>query len=171
MPVAEIELLPADAAPATLDEVVDVINAAYADGEAGLWLDGTTRIGRAQAAEEVGAGGMLVARAGGRMVGCASVRRLDDETFELGLVSALPEAWGSGVGRVLADTAEELARSAGARQMQLQVLVPRTGEHPNKVRLRSWYERRGYRIAGTKAFTAERLARPCEFLVFRKPLA
>ncbi len=147
-----------------------MINAAYADGEAGLWQEGARRIGAEQVAEEIARGGMLVARLGDGVVGCASVRRLDDTTFELGLVSAAPEAWGSGVGRRLADAAEELARARGATEMQLQVLVPRAGAHPNKVRLRSWYERRGYRVTGTKPFEAPRLARPCEFLVFRKPL-
>jgi hypothetical protein len=72
--------------------------------------------------------------------------------------------------------AEDVARSRGVATMQLELLVPRDGAHPDKDRLRAWYERLGYRVVRTAPFeeiathAASELAKPCEFLVFQKPL-
>ena len=68
-------------------------------------------------------------------------------------------------------------RSRGATEMQLELLVPKDGVHPAKERLRDWYARLGYRIVRTAPFEeiathlADDLAKPCEFLIFRKPLS
>jgi hypothetical protein len=80
------------------------------------------------------------------------------------------------VGREIVSAAEELMRSRGVRTMQLELLVPRNGVHPEKERLRAWYERRGYRVVGSRPFAepdtdrAARLATPCDFLLFNKAL-
>jgi hypothetical protein len=48
--------------------------------------------------------------------------------------------------------------------------------HPQKEKLRDWYTRLGYRVIRSArveevaAHLASRLAMPCEFLIFRKPL-
>jgi GNAT superfamily N-acetyltransferase len=169
-----------DVTPATdaslAPELAGVINAAYAVGEADLFRDDPTRTTPAEVEERIGAGAMLVARANGRIVGCASVRPVHDGTAELGFVSALPDKWGSGVGRELVRAAEELARSRGATTMQLKLLVPSEGAHPQKDRLSAWYRRLGYEQFDSLAFEdvsarrASELAVPCEFQVFRKPL-
>lgn len=175
---AEAELLAADRArdEALVDELTRVINAAYAIGEAGLWIEGTTRVVPGEIAEAVHSGGMLATTREGRLVGCAYVRPLDVGTADLGLVSAAPEHWGSGVGRELVQAAEELARSRGVTTMQLELLVPAGWIHPEKARLRGWYSRLGYRVVRTAPFDevaahlASQLAVPCEFLIFRKRL-
>jgi GNAT superfamily N-acetyltransferase len=160
-----------------VEALTAVINRAYAAGEAGLWVEGWSRIAREEVADMVRDGAMLVARDGERIVGCASVRPLDAATAELGLVSALPGDWGGGVGRALVRFAEDLARARGIATMQLELLVPRDGTHPHKERLRAWYERLGYRVVRAAPFEEiashgpAELAKPCEFLVFEKPLA
>ena len=44
-----------------VEELADLINAAYAVGEAGLWLEGTTRTGPGEIAEAIRSGGVLAA--------------------------------------------------------------------------------------------------------------
>lgn len=159
-----------------VDDLVRIINAAYAVGEDGLWLDGTSRVGPDEIASAVRSGGMLAATLDDRLVGCASVRRLDPRTADLGLISTDPDEWGRGVGGELVHAAEELMRARGVNTMQLELLVPKTGVHPAKARLRNWYDRLGYRVVRSAQFDqvaahlAPKLAVPCEFLIFRKPL-
>ena len=176
---AEVTLLGAHEAhdEGVVEELVRIVNAAYAVGEAGLWLEGTTRIRPAEIAKAIRAGGLLAATLDGRLVGCAHVRPLDRETADLAMVSSAPDGWGGGIGGELVRSAEELMRSRGATTMQLELLVPKGRVHPAKERLRSWYTRLGYRVVGSAAFEevapqlAPQLATPCEFLIFHKPLA
>jgi GNAT superfamily N-acetyltransferase len=162
---------------ALVETLVKLINEAYAIGEAGLWLDGWTRTQPSEIAEAIGGEGMLAAIVDGRPVGCAYVRPLDPETADLGMVSVEPNRWGEGVGHELVRSAEELIRTRGATTVQLELLVPKEWVHPEKERLRAWYTRLGYRVTRSAPFDeiaphlAPQLATPCEFLVFRKPLA
>jgi N-acetylglutamate synthase-like GNAT family acetyltransferase len=157
-------------------ELARVINEAYAVSEGDLFRDDAARTSRAEVEERIGAGAMLVANENGRVVGCASLRPIDDATTELGFVSATPDSWGSGIGSELVRGAEDLARSRGNTTMQLKLLVPSNGAHPQKDRLAAWYRRLGYEKVGALAFEevssrpASELAVPCEFHVYRKPL-
>jgi GNAT superfamily N-acetyltransferase len=177
--MAEVRpLAPDEASDAGLvGELVGLINAAYAIGEAGLWREGATRTGPGEIAEAIRSGGMLAASLEGRLVGCAYVRPLGADTADLGLLATAPDRWGSGVGRELLRSAEDLMTSLGVAAMQLELLVPKESAHPEKDRLRAWYTRLGYELVGTAPFEqvaahlAPQLATPCEFLVFRKPLA
>jgi GNAT superfamily N-acetyltransferase len=159
------------------EQLAALINAAYGVGEAGLWLEGTTRTTPAEVAELIRGGGVLVARRDGQIAGCAVVKPLDDEVVDLGFISAPPKNWGSGAGRALALAAEDWARARGAREMQLELLVPCEGIHPHKQQLRAWYERLGYTVTRTAPFEevashlASDLAGPAEFLIFRKALS
>jgi GNAT superfamily N-acetyltransferase len=174
----EVRLLePEHADDETLvDELAHIVNDAYAVGEAGLWLEGTTRTTPAEIADAIRSDGLLAATLDGRLVGCAYVRRLDAETADLGLISTATDQWGGGVGARVVRSAEELMRSRGMTTMQLEVLVPKEWTHPAKEHLRAWYTRLGYRVVRTApveqvaARLACRLATPCEFLIFCKPL-
>jgi GNAT superfamily N-acetyltransferase len=175
---AEVKLLSPDAAAdeVLVRELVRIINEAYAVGEAGLWREGATRTDPGEIAEGIRSGAVLAATVDDELVGCAYVRPLDAETADLGMVSAVPDRWGSGIGRELVRSAEELMRSRGVTTMQLELLVPRGWAHPEKERLRSWYKRLGYRVIRIAPFDevaahlAPQLAADCEFLVFRKRL-
>ena len=137
-----------------VEGLVRLINDAYSVGEAELWTAGTTRTTPDEVAELIRTGGMLTARAQGRLVGCACVRQVDPSTADLGFVSTDPLRWGGGVGRRLVDTAEELVRSRGASTMELKVLVPRDEVHPEKDRLRA-----GIPAAGTGSCAPSRSRR------------
>lgn len=160
-----------------VDELARIVNGAYEVGEAGLWLEGATRTERGEIAEAIRRGGMLAATLEGRLVGCAYVRPLEAGTADLGLISTAPDQWGKGVGGQLVRSAEELMRSRGVTTMQLEVLVPKGGAHPEKERLRTWYTRLGYRVVRSAPFEqvaghlASQLAGPSEFLIFHKRLA
>ena len=157
-------------------ELVSLINRAYAKGEAGLWRDDIGRTDEAEIAEAVRAGHMLVATVDGRIAGCLRTRSLDASTSEVGLIGVDPDGWGGGIGRALVSAAENRARSGGADAMRLELLVPRTGTHPGKERLRGWYTRRGYSIVGRVPMeeylphVAPLLSAPGDILVFEKPL-
>ena len=157
-------------------ELVSLINHAYATGEAGLWRDSVARTDEAEIAEAVRAGDMLVATHDGRITGCLRTRALDARMSDAGLIGVDPGAWGGGTGRALVDAAEDLARARGSITMRLELLVPRTGTHPDKQRLREWYERRGYSVVRTVPMeeylphVAPLLGAPGDILVFEKPL-
>jgi GNAT superfamily N-acetyltransferase len=157
-------------------ELVGLINRAYAQGEAGLWRGSVDRTDEAEIAAAVRAGEMLVAGDGGRIAGCLRTRALDDSTADAGLIGVDPDGWGGGTGRALLDAAEDLARSRGLGTMRLELLVPRTGTHPDKERLREWYTRRGYTVAHRVPMedylphVAPLLSAPGDILLFEKPL-
>jgi GNAT superfamily N-acetyltransferase len=175
----EVRLLgPGEASDERLvGELARIVNAAYGVGEAGLWVEGATRVEPGEIAEAIRSGGMLAASRDGRLVGCAHVRPLDADAADLGLISVAPDQWGGGAGGELVRFAEELMRSGGVTTMQLELLVPKGWVHPHKERLCRWYTRLGYRIVRTAPYEevpappASQLAAPCEFLIFRKPLA
>lgn len=161
---------------AVVRELVRLINRAYARGEAGLWRGDLGRTDEGEIADAIRAGHMLVARSGDRIVGCLRTRMLSAKTADVGLIAVDPDIWAGGIGRALVDAAEDLARSRGATRMRLELLVPRTGTHPDKERLRSWYTRRGYTVTRTVPFethvppAAPHLSAPGDILIFTKPL-
>ena len=173
-----VEQLSPDAAGdrALVDELAGIVNAAYAVGEAGLWVEGTERTSPEQVAEVIRDGDLLAATVADRVVGCVRVRVIDAATAELGLLSTAPDHWGNGIGAELVRAAERLARARGAATMELVLLDPTDTTHPGKGRLRAWYEGVGYRfvraapIEEVSLHAANDLAAPCQWLVFRKPL-
>jgi putative acetyltransferase len=72
--------------------------------------------------EEVGAGrgAFVVARLGGRPIGCGAVRRLDAETAEIKRMYVVPEMRGKGISRRLLATLEAEARRLGVRRLVLE---------------------------------------------------
>lgn len=85
---------------------------------------------------------VLVAEAGGQLVGCCQLERRPAAEVYFGMFSVQPGRQGQGWGAEILAEAERLARDDwGARTMVLTVLAQR-GE------LIAWYERRGYRRTG-----------------------
>ena len=148
-------------------QLARIVNAAYDDGEAGLWRAGWQRIGVERMRELVAAGEIAVAWEGGAPVGCVRVHRLEDDAAMFGMLSVDPAAHGTGLGRALVAFAEGAFDVA---QMELELLVPRGAPHPAKVRLHDWYSRLGYRRVGRRDFDEPALARPADLWVYRKDL-
>jgi ribosomal protein S18 acetylase RimI-like enzyme len=115
---------------------------------------------------------ILLAQAGGQLVGCCQLeRRARDEAY-FGMFAVRPGRQGQGWGRRILAEAERLARDDwSASTMALSVLAQR----PDLI---AWYERRGYRRTGeTRPFPYgnERVGVPKRpdliFAVLAKPLA
>jgi ribosomal protein S18 acetylase RimI-like enzyme len=149
-------------------DVARIINAAYHAGEPGIWHDGWTRTTPSAVEQLIEAGEIAVARGDdGRVAGSVRVRRLDDETAELGMLSVDPAAFGTGAGRALLDFAEQ---HHGTPFMQLELLVPRGAPHPQKVRLHEWYSRLGYEWIAQREFDEPLLIGPVDMRTYRKSL-
>lgn len=174
-PVVEVAI-PSRPDDALTAAVVDLVNRVYADAEKGIWQDGADRTAGPEIAAMVLAGELAVARLDGGLVGCVRIQRLDDDLAEFGMLVASPEHRGLGIGRSLVGFAEDRARRQGLGRMQLEVLAPRDWTHPVKEFLHDWYTRIGYRPVRTGRFAdaypalAPRLATPCNFTIYHKPL-
>jgi GNAT superfamily N-acetyltransferase len=147
----------------------DVVNEAYARGEAELWRAGAQRISDDDLRTLIASGQLAAARADGRVVGCVRVTSLDARTAELGLLAVAGERAGSGVGRALMAFAHDLARERGHTAMRLTLLVPHEGTHPYKVRLDEWYRRQGYQAIARADFAVTH-PEPAAFLAVASDL-
>ena len=147
--------------------VTRIINAAYHAGETDIWQHGWTRTTQTDVEQLIAAGEIAVARDGETVVGSVRIRRLDDETAELAMLSVDPQAFGTGAGRALLTFAEQ---HYGTAFMQLELLVPRGAPHPQKERLHAWYSRLGYRQLSAREFDEPLLAGPADLRTYRKNL-
>jgi GNAT superfamily N-acetyltransferase len=176
--VPEVSVVPAGtvADAVFVTEVVALVNRVYAEAEKGLWQEDTDRTDADEVTGYISTGQLAVARIDGHLVGAVRVQHLDDDLGEFGMLVASPEHRGVGIGRVLVTFAEDWARARGLRRMQLELLVPRTWQHPVKEFLREWYTRIGYRHVRTGDFAVDYpaleplLATPCDFQIFHRPL-
>jgi putative acetyltransferase len=67
-----------------------------------------------------GLGTFLVARAGGRAVGCGALRKLDETSAEVKRMYVEPELQGRGVGRQILEALEAAARDLGTSRLVLE---------------------------------------------------
>ncbi|MEU5217628.1 GNAT family N-acetyltransferase [Streptomyces sp. NPDC020807] len=94
---------------------------------------------------------LLATEPGGRVVGFSAFRAWPGEdldptaTAELSALYALPEAWGTGVGRELLAASAEALRAAGFRTAALWVFA-------GNARARRFYEAAGWRPDGASAW-------------------
>jgi GNAT superfamily N-acetyltransferase len=162
--------------PALVGTITTLVNEVYAAAEEGLWTPGADRTSPAEIAALIAAGELLVARDDEEIIGVARLQRLPTGEAEVGMLVAHPKRRGAGIGRQLLTYAEDHARARAIRTMQLELLVPKTWKHPVKEFLRAWYTRSGYEVvrvtdlASSYPELAPRLATPCDFLIFHKPL-
>jgi GNAT superfamily N-acetyltransferase len=136
-----------------------------------LWLPGRERVTADELAAFIARREIAAAWDDDRPVGCVRTT-----TGEFGVLAVARDAAGRGVGQALVDFAEATGRERGATVMRLELLVPREGTHPAKVRLHAWYSRLGYRPVRRDDFAvgypeaARWLAVPCDLVEYEKPL-
>lgn len=156
--------------------LADLINRVYRDAEKGLWVSGAERTDAAEVRALIRAGEIAVLRDRGGVAGLIRIQELGDDLGEFGMLVADPDRRGEGVGRRLVEFAEQWARERGLGRMQLELLVPRTWQHPVKEFLRGWYTRTGYVPVRLGRFDEDfpqlqpLLATECDFLVLHKDL-
>jgi len=138
------------ATPADLELLHDLVHRAYrGDSARQGWtheadlLDGQ-RTDRDALAAMLGdrSQRLLVAEAGGRLIGCVQVADQGRGTAYLGMLSVDPAVQTGGLGRQLIAAAErEAVEAFGASRMEMTVIRQRT-------ELVAYYERRGYQLTG-----------------------
>lgn len=100
----------------------------------------------------------------GELCGSVFVELRGDRGY-FGLLSVHPDRQGTGLGRLLVEAAEAHFRTAGCREVVIDVVNLRT-------ELPAFYARFGYEPAGTIPFPAPaKLTQPVHLLVMRKTLA
>ncbi|EHK25074.1 uncharacterized protein TRIVIDRAFT_143676 [Trichoderma virens Gv29-8] len=110
------------------------------------------------------------------IIGCVSIELIGPSMGNLGLLTCHLEHRGTRVGQQLMEFAESWARSLGAEEMQLEILVPDGWEHEENSRVVRWYERRGYklcRVAETSEiieWLATVVTGPTKMRIYRKKL-
>lgn len=137
---------PAD--PSDADAVCALVNSAYrGEGSKRGWTTEADLLG-GQRTDREGVLDMIrhsrielaFDRSGG-LLACVNLRRDDDETCYLGMLTVDPGRQAGGVGRRMLERAEELARHWGCARMRMCVIDRRE-------ELIAYYLRRGYRRTG-----------------------
>ena len=166
---------PSQIEPAELTSLVLLINDVYDEAEAGMWKETGVRTTetelRAMFVEE----GLIIARLGGKIVGSVHVSKME-KSGEFGMLIVDPKVRKQAIGGKLVQAAEQWAKSEGFDVMRLEILTPRTWNHPTKEFIKGWYTRLGYVPQKTEAFEemyphlVEKLATDCDFTPWLKPL-
>jgi N-acetylglutamate synthase-like GNAT family acetyltransferase len=145
---------------ADADAITRLINLAFQVER--FFMDGD-RIGIEEVQQRLGTGRFLLAEDANGLAGCAYVE-LQSERSYLGLLSVDPARQKSGIGKQLVFAAEECARHAGCRFMDLRIVNLRE-------ELPGFYSRLGYVEDGTSAFPEHAHPKqPCHFVNMSKPL-
>jgi GNAT superfamily N-acetyltransferase len=159
-----------------VDHLTGLINDVYEVAERGLWRDGATRTTASELAELIRAQQIAVATRHDQIAGAVRIHDVADDASEFGMLVAAREQRSTGVGRALVAFAEQRSHQRGLRAIQLELLLPRTWQHPSKEFLKAWYGRIGYRPVRTGSIDdahphlAPLLATPCDLAVYEKPL-
>ena len=159
-----------------VQDLVMRINEVYRTAELGMWRDGAERTSAAEVADLIAAGQLALAHRDAAPVGSVQITDVAAGTTRFGMLVADPGHRGVGIGRALVDFAERRSRARGRGVMQLELLVPRTWQHPHKEFLKAWYSRLGYRLVRTTAFDetyphlTPLLATDCDLTIYQKPL-
>ena len=138
-----------------------LINAAFAEER--VAFDGD-RVDAAGVRKYMTTGVFLLAADAEGLVGCVYIETRGERCY-LGLLSVAPARQGCGLGRRLMAEAEESAREAGSRAMDLRVISPRAAQ------LVPFYLRLGYHETGTRPIPAELVSKvPTHYVLMSKTL-
>ena len=143
-------------------DIVRLINVAFRAAES-FFVEGD-RISAESLQPMLEKGDFLLAEDLGGLVGCVLVE-LRGERAYFGLLAVDPAQQHRGLGRRLVDEAENHARAAGCRVMDLRIVSVRAELPP-------FYRRLGYVETGTEPFPEDvKTKLPCHFVVMSKALA
>lgn len=137
------------ATPADLPSLATFVNRAYrGDSARKGWtheadLLGGTRVDETLLAEQLEAPGvtLVLALEGTALVGCYHFETRTDASAYVGMVTVDPERQAAGLGKLLLTDAENRARGAQAKVLNLSVIADRK-------ELIAYYKRRGFSLTG-----------------------
>lgn len=148
------------ASVADADDIARVVNAAYQVER--FFVEGN-RTSSAKVRELMRDSRFLVAESDdGRLLGCVNVTT-GGERSSFGMLAVEPGSQGHGIGRALIAAAETLARQAGCRVMDIQVVNLRAD-------LLRYYPQLGYQPAGVAPYDHRPVLRECHFVKMSRPL-
>jgi GNAT superfamily N-acetyltransferase len=119
---------------------------------------------------------LILAQRNETIIGSVHVTQHTPSTACFGMLVTNADYRGLGIGKALLDATEDRGRTMGCTLMRLELLKPRLFVHPVKSYLAQWYSRIGYEYVEDAAFETKyphlaiRLATPCDFTVYTKPL-
>ena len=149
------------AEPRDVTAIVRVVNVAFRAAES-FFVEGD-RITAEILRPMLEKGNFLLAEDSAGLVGCVYLD-LRAERAYFGLLAVDPARQHRGLGRRLIDEAENHARAAGCRVMDLRIVSVREELPP-------FYRRLGYVETGTAPFPEEIESKlPCHFVLMSKPL-
>lgn len=149
------------AAPADAEAISRLINEAFRTAES-FFIDGD-RTNPEEIRAKLGSGAFVVTERDGQLVGCVYVE-IRGERGYFALLAVEPGYQGKGLGHALVAAAEDYARRAGCRFMDLRTVNLRTELPP-------YYQKLGYIETGTEPFPANvRPKLPCHFVKMSKAL-
>ena len=165
-----------------IQRIVDVINEAYARGEAGCWINPNeprTNLEEIEAMVEKDQILLAVAEHGDFMqpLGVVMVDVAFDLTRKWGYFSMLAvkdSVASKGFGRALLQAAEEKSKAYGCEKMRIEIFSPQDWIDPQKEALHAWYTRLGYVKGASECFSvqfpedAKLLKCPCQFTEYIK---
>jgi len=124
--------------------LVSIINQVYQESEGDIWKAEHERITLPRMLEIIAKGELLLAVTDSEICGCIHLEPMDVVMAKFKMLVTNPKFKGQGIGSMLVNYAEEVARVNGANKMQLELLVPAAFKHPDKIFLNRWYTRIGY---------------------------
>ena len=141
--------------------VTEIVNSAYRAED--FFINGN-RTDEGEIGDLISAGDVMVLESGDRTMAGTVYVQMREASGYFGMLSIDPPRQKTGWGRLLIDMAEQRARDAGLRAMDLQVVNLREELPP-------WYRRLGYVTNGTLPFPDPwKLRRPAHMVTMTKPL-
>ncbi len=134
--------------------LTELINRVYEFSEGNIWIDGYRRVNSKVLANIIDKEELIVAHIEDEVVGCIQLEKRSPEVYGFKMLVADPERRGEGIGSYLVNVMEKRAEELGAKQLQLELLIPTEFEHKDKVMLHSWYTRIGYELIATEDINA-----------------
>ena len=106
------------------EQVTNLVNEAYALGESGMWLQGTSRTHLEEVKENILQKKIIVAFNEQSLLGAIKITKRNDSTLEFGQLAVSKSSMKNGVGKQLIQYVENHARQEGFLKIMLEILYP-----------------------------------------------
>ena len=128
------------------DDVLGMVNTAYAISEGDMWTEGHQRMNLPRLKEMISQQELIIAKLGEEVVGCLHIENLGKPNVGFKMLVVKNSHRGKGLGQHIMDYVHKLAEAAEAESIELELLFPVEMFHRDKEMLKAWYGRMGYRI-------------------------
>ena len=158
-----------------VQNLVVLINTAFAYSEGGMWKDEYERTCEEELRKLIQDKQLFVAKLNSKIIGACKIT-ISNNIGDLGMLAFGQEERGKGYGTEFLHFYENYCKKIGCQAVNLEVLYPKNQFHLVKDRTIKWYKRNGYKEERDEDFganlphLAHHLAVPCRYTVFQKIL-